>query len=203
MIWCQLVVFDLLMSKNELFNRFFELKFEGIAGVQVVGKEEGIPLIVGEDVRKERLELALLTLLLSSAFLAALVYPWGCRGWIIFLNFQTEEQVGAAACLVSNIKREVGVSRPEVVLNQGGDNFWLVSLLDDHLLTSFLLQQLGAFGYLFLHLWSKGKHVIFLKLFLALLVLVLIYIPALNLVVLILRELSTLPDFLYRVVLLL
>ncbi len=63
------------MSKNELFNRFFELKFEGIAGVQVVGKEEGIPLIVGEDVRKERLELALLTLLLSSAFLAALVYP--------------------------------------------------------------------------------------------------------------------------------
>ena len=74
MIGCQLVVFDLLMSENELFDRLFELELEGVAGVQVVGKEEGIPLIVGEDVRKERLELALLALLLSSSFLAALVY---------------------------------------------------------------------------------------------------------------------------------
>jgi hypothetical protein len=75
MIRCQLVVFDLLMRENKLFNSLFELEFECVAGVKVVGKEEGIPLIIGEDVRKERFKLALLTLLLSSAFLATLVYP--------------------------------------------------------------------------------------------------------------------------------
>jgi hypothetical protein len=63
------------MCENKLFNSLFELKFEGVAGVQVVGKEKGIPLIIGEDVREEGFKLALLTLLLSSAFLAALVYP--------------------------------------------------------------------------------------------------------------------------------
>ncbi len=104
--------------------------------------------------------------------------------------------------MVSNIKREVGVSRPVVVLNQGGYDLRLVSLLDDHLLTSFFLQLLEAFDYLFLDLWCD-KHVIFLKLFLVLLVLVLIQIPVLNLVVVRLGELSALPDFLYRVVLLL
>jgi hypothetical protein len=35
------------MRENKLFNRLFELKFEGVAGVKVVGKEEGIPLIIG------------------------------------------------------------------------------------------------------------------------------------------------------------
>ena len=75
MIRCQLVVFDLLMRENKLFNRLFELEFKGVARVEVVGKEEGIPLIIGEDVREERFKLALLTLLLSSTFLAALIHP--------------------------------------------------------------------------------------------------------------------------------
>ena len=75
MIRCQLVVFNLLMCENKLFNCLFEFEFEGVAGVQVVGKEEGIPLIIGEDVREERFKLALLALLLSSAFMAALVNP--------------------------------------------------------------------------------------------------------------------------------
>ena len=75
MIRCQLVVFDLLMRENKLFNSLFELEFECVTGVKVVGKEEGIPFIIGEDVREERFKLALLALLLGSSFLAALVYP--------------------------------------------------------------------------------------------------------------------------------
>ena len=63
------------MRENKLFNCLFEFEFEGVAGVQVVGKEKGIPLIIGEDVRKERFKLALLALLLSSAFMAALIHP--------------------------------------------------------------------------------------------------------------------------------
>ena len=73
MIRSQLVVFNLLMRENKLFNCFLQLEFEGVAGVKVIGKEEGIPFIVGEDVREERFELTLLALLLSYAFLAALV----------------------------------------------------------------------------------------------------------------------------------
>jgi hypothetical protein len=75
MIRCQLVIFHLLMRENKLFNRFLQLEFEGVVRVKVIGKEEGISLIVGEDVREERFELTFLTLLLSSTFLAALVYP--------------------------------------------------------------------------------------------------------------------------------
>jgi hypothetical protein len=75
MIRCQLIVFNLLMRENKLFNRLFQFEFEGVARIKVVGKEEGIPFIVGEDVREERFELTFLALLLSSAFLAALVYP--------------------------------------------------------------------------------------------------------------------------------
>lgn len=33
MIRCQLIVFNLLMRENKLFNRFFQLEFEGVAGV--------------------------------------------------------------------------------------------------------------------------------------------------------------------------
>jgi len=75
MIRGQLVVFDLLMCENKLFYRLFKLEFECVAGVKVVGKEEGIPFIIGEDMREERFKLALLALLLSTSFLPALVYP--------------------------------------------------------------------------------------------------------------------------------
>ena len=75
MIRCQLVIFHLLMRENKLFNRFFQLEFEGVVRVKVIGKEEGIPLIVGEDVREERFELTFLALLLGSTFLATLVNP--------------------------------------------------------------------------------------------------------------------------------
>jgi hypothetical protein len=73
-------------------------------------------------------------------------------------------------------------------------------LLHYHLLTTFLLQLLGAFGYLIFNLW-RDKHFIFLKLFLALL-LFLISLTTFDLFVLRLGELGALSHLFHRAFLL-
>lgn len=91
------------MGEDEIFNCFFKVQLEGARGCHIIGEDEAVSLIVGQNVGEEVLQVSLISTRGLSRGCALLGHLLKSRGLFVFLDLKSEQEIRPATSLIGDI----------------------------------------------------------------------------------------------------